>query len=116
MKSDLSSLSIGLTNSGAEETAKLFPYAKVAKAFNNIGMNRLNELLSYDPPLNAFICGNDPEAKGIVSKLTKDIDFSVVDTGDLVQAGYLEPLAMLWIHLAHKIGFGTNIAFKLLRI
>jgi sugar phosphate isomerase/epimerase len=35
--------------------------------------------------------------------------------GPLFVARYLEPLAMLWIHLAHVERLGPNIAFKLLK-
>ena len=36
-------------------------------------------------------------------------------TGLLKTARYLEPMAMLWIHLAYNQGFGTDFAFKLIR-
>jgi predicted dinucleotide-binding enzyme len=62
-----------------------------------------------------FICGDDPEAKQRVTRLAAEIGFDVVDAGNLAVARLLEPLGMLWIHLAVLHGLGTDIAFKLLR-
>jgi len=47
-----------------------------------------------------FISGDDLEAKKIVTNVAQDIGFEVIDAGDLKQARLLEPLGMLWIHLA----------------
>ena len=44
-----------------------------------------------------------------------EIGFEVIDAGPLSKAHYLEPLAMLWIHLAIRGKFGSKIAVKLLR-
>ena len=38
-----------------------------------------------------------------------------IDVGPLTEARLLEPLAMLWIKLAHVYGQGRDIAFALLR-
>jgi len=42
------------------------------------------------------------------------LGFEAVDAGPLREARCLEPLALLWIHLALKQGLGVNIAFKLM--
>jgi predicted dinucleotide-binding enzyme len=48
--------------------------------------------------------------------LAAELGFEPVDVGGLVAARWLEPLAMLWIHLAFRHGFGpAGHAFKLLR-
>jgi predicted dinucleotide-binding enzyme len=39
----------------------------------------------------------------------------MVDAGALSIARLLEPVAMLWIHLAFRRGLGRDFAFKLLR-
>jgi predicted dinucleotide-binding enzyme len=62
-----------------------------------------------------FICGDDAGAKKTVASLATELDFDVVDCGELRAARYLEPLAMLWIHLVFAAGYGQDIAFKLLR-
>ncbi len=62
-----------------------------------------------------FVAGDDAGAKAIVTRLVGELGFDVVDVGPLASARLLEPLAMLWISLAYKLGNGPNIAFKLLR-
>ena len=62
-----------------------------------------------------FICGDDPGAKSVVGGLARDAGFDVVDAGALSIARLLEPLAMLWIHLASGQKMGTGFAFTLLK-
>ncbi len=111
---DLSGLLIGLNTSAAEEIAKLTE-AKVVKAFNSMGVGNIANLQFGSEIASTFICSDDEEAKSVVKSLGEDIGFDVVDTGPLSNARLLEPLALLWIYLAFKLGMGTGIAFKLLR-
>jgi predicted dinucleotide-binding enzyme len=62
-----------------------------------------------------FYCGDELEAKKVAASLAEDLGFEAVDAGPLREARCLEPLALLWIHLALKQGLGVNIAFKLMR-
>jgi predicted dinucleotide-binding enzyme len=62
-----------------------------------------------------FVCGDDDAAKPMVLRLVADLGFEAVDAGELKVARLLEPLAMLWIHLAMRQGLGREIAFALLR-
>jgi len=110
----LSGLVIGLTTSAAEEIAKMTS-AKVVKAFNTMGVGIMANVQFGSETASNFICGDDEEAKSVVRSLGEDIGFDVVDTGPLSNARLLEPLAMLWIYLAFKLGMGSGIAFKLLR-
>jgi 8-hydroxy-5-deazaflavin:NADPH oxidoreductase len=57
-----------------------------------------------------FVCGDDSDSKKIVLQLAEQID-----TGELYVARLLEPLAMLWIHLAYKANMGRDFAFGILR-
>jgi hypothetical protein len=50
-----------------------------------------------------------------VLRLVAELGFDTVDAGGLKVARLLEPLAMLWIHLAMAQGLGPEIAFALLR-
>ena len=43
------------------------------------------------------------------------IGFDAIDMGPLQTARYLEPMAMVWIHLAIKQGHGRHFAFARLR-
>jgi predicted dinucleotide-binding enzyme len=116
LKPDLSGLAIGTNNSAGEEVARWATGAKVVKAFNTIGAPNFGNPKFGSESASMFICGNDPGAKATVTQLAADLGFEVVDAGPLGAARWLEALAMLWIHLAVKQGFGpTGHAFRLLR-
>lgn len=112
---DLSGLVIGTTTSAGEEVARMAKGAKVVKGFNTLGAANFGNPRCGSASASMFICGDDDAAKKAVAKLTAELDFDVVDVGPLLAARWLEPLAMLWIHLAFKQGWGPNHAFKLLR-
>ena len=63
-----------------------------------------------------FICGNDEQAKKIVTDdiLARFGWEETIDIGGIEGARLLEPLAMLWITYYFRTGTG-NHAFKLLR-
>ena len=62
-----------------------------------------------------FLCGDDVEAKAMVTQLGEDLGFEMLDAGPLTIARLLEPLAMLWIPLAVFQSLGPDIAFTLQR-
>lgn len=113
---DLSGLVVGTTDSAGEQVGRWVDGAKVVKAFNTIGAANFGNPKFGSETASMFICGDDSTAKATVGKLASDLGFEVVDAGPLYAARFLEPLAMLWIHLAFKQGLGpTGHAFKLLR-
>lgn len=101
-------------SSAAEEIAKRLPGFRVVKAFNTLGAGNLVDVTFGSVHADAFMCGDDPEAKKAVTELAKEIGFDAVDVGGLRSAEMLESLAKLWITLAHQQGIGSQIAFKLL--
>lgn len=112
---DLSALALGTTTSAAEQIAQWARGAKVIKAFNTVGANIMaNPRFGADRPVMLY-CGDDDAAKAAVRPLIDDLGFDAVDAGPLTQARLLEPIALLWISLAHKQGLGRDIAFKLMR-
>src|SRR5438045_783465 len=61
-------LSLGHTDSLGEQVQRWLPDARVVKAFNTVGnANFVNPDLPNGPP-DMFICGNDDDAKKIVSQ------------------------------------------------
>ena len=113
---DFSGLVIGTSTSAGEQVARLAKGAKVVKAFNTIGAPNFAHPQFGSERATMFICGDDSSAKQKVAQLAEDLGFEVVDAGPLTASRLLEPLAMLWIHLAFKQGLGPNgHAFKLLR-
>ncbi len=114
---DASGLEIGLSTSGGEEVARLLPEAKIVKAFNTV----YAEIYHSDSRLfgsrmpTMLYCGDDSEAKRVVSELIVETGFEPVDAGPLISARYLEPLAMLMIQLGIVQGMGTNITLSLMQ-
>ncbi len=111
----LAELSVGLTTSAAEEIASWANGARVVKAFNTLGAEDLPNPTFGELAASMMICGDDAEAKAVVSRLAEQLGFDVIDAGPLSSARLLEPLAALWIRLADVEGLGPNIAFRLLR-
>lgn len=117
IKPDLSGLDVGFATSGAEEIARLAPGASIVKAFNTA----FAEVYKADSRLfgsrlpSMLFCGDDASAKNTVARLISDAGFEPVDSGPLLVARYLEPLAMLMIQLGYGRGMGTNIALSLIR-
>jgi NADPH-dependent F420 reductase len=112
---DLSGLAVGTTTSAAELVASWCPGARVVKAFNTIGYAVMANPVVNGEPVVMFYCGDDAEAKKVVAQLATDLGFNAVDAGPLTQARLLEPLALLWISLAFKQGFGFHWGFKVLK-
>src|SRR5579859_2982633 len=86
-------LPLGGGSSGAEEVARLAPGARVVKAFNTLGAESLANLRFGSQQASTFICGDDPAAKGVVTRLGEEIGFDVVDVGPLATAPLVESLA-----------------------
>jgi hypothetical protein len=62
-----------------------------------------------------FACGSDKEATDTVTNLAASIGFDAMNIGDLSKARLLEPLAMLWIHLAFSSELKRDFAFAIVR-
>jgi hypothetical protein len=108
LKPDLSGLSIGHETSAGEELQRAFPAARIVKAFNTTGFN-----IMAAPPAKALmlVAGNDAQARTTVLELARAIGFDARDAGPIERSRLLEPLAMLWITLAYRQGFGRDYAF-----
>lgn len=108
-------LLVGHTTSAAEQVAAWARGARVVKAFNTTGVGNMHDPRYGSQAATIFLCGDDGEAKTMVTQLGEDLGFEMLDTGPLTIARLLEPLAMLWIHLAVFQGLGPDIAFTLQR-
>lgn len=108
-------LAVGHTTSGAEQVAEWARSRRVVKAFNTTGAENMADPVYQSQPITMFICGDDSEAKAVVTQLGEVLGFEVTDTGNLAMARHLEPLAMVWINLAIVRQQGRDIAFKLVR-
>jgi len=108
-------LALGQSTSAAEQIQGWAKEAKVVKAFNTIGAPNMANPRFGNQSATMFICGDDAGAKLEVTKLSNDLGFETEDAGPLASARLLEPMAMLWIHLALDMGWGTDFGFKALR-
>jgi NADPH-dependent F420 reductase len=115
LKHDLSGLDLQGAESAAEQIAAWAPTAKVVKAFNTASVKVMNNPQFGEHKAAMFYCGDDAEAKATVGQLIGELGFDPVDAGPLSSARYLEPLAMLYIHLAFKQGWGSNCAFRIMK-
>ncbi|MUL76423.1 NADPH-dependent F420 reductase [Mycolicibacterium sp. CBMA 226] len=111
---DVTALELGHTTSGAEQVAAWAPGARVCKAMNQIGAPMMDAPALPSSPV-MFICGDDAAAKDIAAQLVRELGFETLDAGDLTAARLLEPLALLWIHMALRRGLGTGWALGVLR-
>jgi hypothetical protein len=84
--------------------------ARVVKAFNTIGA-----ALMGDSTFDMMYCGDDAEAKKVVSSLIADTGMKPVDVGPLSNAQYLEQLAGLWVDLVVKQRIPGAIGFNLVK-
>ena len=85
-----------LEESLMERIQKQIPDAKVVKAFNIVG-----NAFMYKPKFpggkpTMFICGNDEEAKKIVTDILTAFGHETEDMGKVEAARAIEPLCILW--------------------
>jgi NADPH-dependent F420 reductase len=114
LNASFSGLDLGHTTSAAEQIAGWAVGARVVKAFNTVSAAVMLNPAFGDQRATMFYCGDDEEAKTIVGDLATQLDLEAVDAGPLHIARYLEPLAMLYIHLAIQEGWGSNCALKII--
>ena len=103
-----------LNESLMERLQNSLPEAKFVKAFNSVG-----SALMYKPDLNGqqptmFICGNDAEAKAIVTGILQKFGWETEDMGVADAARAIEPLCILWCISGFLRNDWTH-AFKLLK-
>ena len=110
-----SGLALGFDTSAAEEIARWAPEANVVKAFNTVGAKVMADPAFEPTKASMFYCGDDAAAKQQVHELAAGIGIEPFDAGPLTSARYLEPFAMLYIHLAFKEGWGGNFAFQIMK-
>ncbi|MGY1917455.1 NADPH-dependent F420 reductase [Pseudomonas tolaasii] len=111
LSADYMSLTIGHVTSASEEIAKAVPQAHVVKAFNTLFAQVLSDGPKFsDNQLGSVFVASDSErAKQTVTALAQSLGWGAVDTGGLINARYLEPLAGLNIYLGYGGGLGTSI-------
>ena len=115
LKADFSGLDRGYTTSGAEQVAQWAKAAHVFKAMNQVGANLMDHPCFSSGIKPVMFVAGDGDQKNTVLQLVEQLGFEAIDAGGLAKARLLEPLAMLWIHLALVQGQRRDFAFGLLR-
>ena len=115
VKGDLSGVAIGQTTSAAEQIQSWAPHCTVVKAFNQIGFNIMADPLLEGRKAVLFLAGDIASANSIVESLASELGFEVVVMPSLSDARLLEPLAMIWISMAYKLGYGREFAFSMIQ-
>ena len=108
-------LVLGHTTSAGEQVASWASGARLVKAFNTTGAKNMADPKFGSQSASMFVCGDDAEARSTVMKLADELGFEPVDCGALSSARYLEPMAMLWIHVCVGLGRGPDFAFKIVK-
>lgn len=86
--------------SSAEEIQEVLPKtAKLVSAYHNLPakeLSKVEEDLDYD----VVICGDDEEAKAVITKLTEDMpNLKVLDAGPLAVSSMIESMTPLIVNL-----------------
>jgi 8-hydroxy-5-deazaflavin:NADPH oxidoreductase len=85
-----------LDTSLMEQLQGAYPEARLVKAFNSVGSDRMvNPDFGGTRP-TMFYCGNDAEAKATVARILDQFGWDAADMGGAPGARAIEPLAMLW--------------------
>jgi 8-hydroxy-5-deazaflavin:NADPH oxidoreductase len=93
---------VSTTDSLGERIQRAFPAVRVAKALNTMSaLLMVNPRQLADGGHTVFVCGDDPEAKALVTGLLTD-GFGwrdVIDLGDLTAARATEMVLPIWLRL-----------------
>ena len=95
----------------AAAIAAVAPGARVIKGFNQFGAEFHADPRTAAGPAPVFLAGDDAAGKKLAGEIATKAGFRAVDAGPLRNAGVLENVAMLWIHLATVGGQGRTFAF-----
>ena len=102
-----------INHSLMEQLQSLAPAAYFVKAFSSVGNAEMVDP-SYDTTPTMFICGNNEDAKIIVTEILMQFGWETEDLGVATAARAIEPLAMLWC-IPGMLKGQWNHAFKLLK-
>ncbi|HOX24271.1 MAG TPA: NAD(P)-binding domain-containing protein [Candidatus Krumholzibacteria bacterium] len=103
-----------LEDSLLERLQREFPQARLVKAFSSVGNAFMVDPHFAGGKPTMFICGDDADAKLVVTRILDQFGWEAADMGRAVAARAIEPLCMLWC----IPGFLRNEwahAFKLLK-
>jgi len=95
---DMWRLTVCNTDSLGEQIQREFPAAKVVKTLNTVNANVMVDPNKLIEKTDAFVCGNDIEAKSTVVRILKEWFGwrEVIDLGDITSSRSVEMYVLLW--------------------
>lgn len=88
----------------------------LVKCFNTTGFNNMLDTAYHGHHIDAFMCGDNTDAKAVVRQLALDAGFAeCYDVGGNDKFQLMEQFAFFWINLAMMQGQGREIGFKLFK-
>ncbi|MFT4108080.1 NADPH-dependent F420 reductase [Propionicimonas sp.] len=109
-------LFVANTDSLAEQLQRTFPALRVVKSLNTMTaplMVTPRELADGD--FSTFVCGDDDEAKALVTGLLTDLGHrDVIDLGDITAARGVEAMMLVWLRLWGVVG-SARFTYKIVR-
>lgn len=111
--STFDALAVPPGTSAAERVAAVIPSAHVVKAFNTTFAANLVAGQGGGLPLDVFVAGDDPAAKGKVIELAKSAGLRPIDAGPLRRARELEGFQFLHMTLQQTLGTNWTSAIKI---
>lgn len=103
-----------MNSSLMEKIQQLIPEAKLVKAFNSVGNTVMYKPNFKEGAPTMFICGNDDDAKKVVTGILTSFGWDTEDMGKVEGARAIEPISMLWC-IPGFLHNSWGHAFKLLR-
>ncbi len=104
----------GRNESLLEQLQRAAPNARFVKAWSCVGSAHMDDPHFADGRPTMFICGNDQDAKRIVSDILREFGWDAEDMGGVESARAIEPLCQLWCIPGLRSN-QWNHAFKLLK-
>jgi 8-hydroxy-5-deazaflavin:NADPH oxidoreductase len=110
-------LSVGNTDSLAEQIQRKHPRAKVVKSLNTMTAALMIRPSSLSDDHVVFVAGDDDSAKETVRNLLQELGWNqanIIDTGGIRSARGAEMYVVLWVTLMGVLG-GPNFNIKLVK-
>ncbi len=103
------------STSGGEMLQNIAPTVRVVKTLNSIGHNKYGSPAVHGEKVDMFVAGDNAEARKVVLELVGELGFNPVDAGGIAASRWIEALCYGWVHMAHTMGWGRDIGWKLIK-
>jgi len=102
------------SDSGGEMLQKIAASVRVVKTLNSVGHDLYTHPKVNNVAIDMFVAADDLDAKRRIMHLVGEMGFNPVNAGGIESSRWMEALGYGWVHMAHTVGYGRNIGWKLL--